>query len=176
VAATSQATFASAARAGLGVLGFTAVPPEELAPAVAAYRENQAGADPSDFFGIVPNFQVAAFMTAHCDTDDRRGRAIAGAAARWYLGDNDAPLNRVRFGPEFDRGRFTRYTDDALIRDRMVIGGDPDTCSRVIESWVGAGVDHLILMVQAGLTSHDDVMRAIELLGTQVLPRFQGAS
>ena len=32
VAATSQATFASAARAGLGVLGFTAVPPEELAP------------------------------------------------------------------------------------------------------------------------------------------------
>ena len=47
VAATSQATFASAARAGLGVLGFTAVPPEELAPAVAAYRADQAGADPS---------------------------------------------------------------------------------------------------------------------------------
>jgi hypothetical protein len=30
-------------------------------------------------------------------------------------------------------------------------------------------------MVQAGLTPHDDVMRAIELLGTKVLPRFQNA-
>jgi len=44
VAATNQATFTSAARAGLGVLGFTAVPPEELAPAVAAYRAAQADA------------------------------------------------------------------------------------------------------------------------------------
>jgi alkanesulfonate monooxygenase SsuD/methylene tetrahydromethanopterin reductase-like flavin-dependent oxidoreductase (luciferase family) len=173
VAAMSQATFAGAARAGLGVLGFTAVPPEELAPAVAAYRAAQAAADPADFFGASPNFQIAAFMTAHCDTDDRRGRALAGAAARWYLGDNEAPLNRVRFGPDFDRARFARYTDDALVRDRMVVGGDPDTCSRVIESWAEVGVDQLILMVQAGVTPHDEVMRAIELLGTKVLPRFQ---
>src|SRR6185295_4952351 len=100
-------------------------------------------------------------------------RASAGAAARWYLGDNEAPLNRVRFGPDFDRTRFAKYTDDALIRDRMVVGGDPDTCSRVVESWATVGVDQLILMIQAGETSHDDVMRAIELLGTKVLPRFQ---
>jgi alkanesulfonate monooxygenase SsuD/methylene tetrahydromethanopterin reductase-like flavin-dependent oxidoreductase (luciferase family) len=149
------------------------VPPEELAPAVDAYRAAQRDADPSGFYGVAPNFQVAAFMTAHCDRDDRRGRAIAGAAARWYLGDNAAPLNRVRFGPDFDRTRFAKYTDDALIRDRMVVGGDPDTCSRVVESWATVGVDQLILMIQAGETSHDDVMRAIELLGTKVLPRFQ---
>ncbi len=55
----------------------------------------------------------------------------------------------------------------------MVVGGDPDTCSRVVESWATVGVDQLILMIQAGETSHDDVMRAIELLGTKVLPRFQ---
>jgi alkanesulfonate monooxygenase SsuD/methylene tetrahydromethanopterin reductase-like flavin-dependent oxidoreductase (luciferase family) len=55
----------------------------------------------------------------------------------------------------------------------MVVGGDPDTCSRVIESWADTGVDQLILMIQAGLTAHDQVMRSIELLGTKVLPRFQ---
>jgi alkanesulfonate monooxygenase SsuD/methylene tetrahydromethanopterin reductase-like flavin-dependent oxidoreductase (luciferase family) len=55
----------------------------------------------------------------------------------------------------------------------MVVGGDPDTCSRVVESWATVGVDQLILMIQAGETAHDDVMRAIELLGTKVLPRFQ---
>ena len=58
----------------------------------------------------------------------------------------------------------------------MVVGGDPDTCSRVVESWATVGVDQLILMIQAGETSHDDVMRAIELLGTKVLPRFQGTA
>jgi luciferase family oxidoreductase group 1 len=175
VAATSQATFTSAARAGLGVLGFTAVPPEELAPAVAAYRAAQGAADPAEFFGAAPNFQVAAFLTAYCDPDDRRGREVAGAAARWYLGDNEAPLNRVRFGPDFDRARFAKYTDDALVRDHMVVGGDPDTCSRVVEAWARVGVDQLILMIQAGVTTHDQVMRAIELLGAKVLPRFQGA-
>jgi alkanesulfonate monooxygenase SsuD/methylene tetrahydromethanopterin reductase-like flavin-dependent oxidoreductase (luciferase family) len=150
------------------------VPPEQLEPAVAAYRLAQAEADPAGFYGATPNFQVAAFMTAYCDTDDRRGREIAGAAARWYLGDNAAPLNRVRFGPDFDRARFAKYTDDALIRDRMVVGGDPDTCARVVEAWAKVGVDQLILMIQAGVTTHDQVMRAIELLGTKVLPRFQG--
>jgi hypothetical protein len=29
-------------------------------------------------------------------------------------------------------------------------------------------------MVQAGVTAHDQVMHSIELLGTKVLPRFQG--
>ena len=132
-------------------------------------------ADPARFFGAAPNFQVAAFLTGYCDTDDRRGRAVAGAAARWYLGDNEAPLNRVRFGPDFDRARFARYTDDALVRDNMVVGGDPDTCSRVIEAWARVGVDQLILMVQAGLNTHDQVMRSIELLGGKVLPRFADA-
>ena len=43
----------------------------------------------------------------------------------------------------------------------------------MVEGWASVGVDQLILMIQAGLTPHDDVMRAIELLGTKVLPRFQ---
>ena len=87
--------------------------------------------------------------------------------------DGDRETTRVRFGPDFDRARFAKYTDDALIRDRMVVGGDPDTCSRVVEAWGQVGVDQLILMVQAGVTPHNDVMRAIELLGTKVLPRFR---
>jgi alkanesulfonate monooxygenase SsuD/methylene tetrahydromethanopterin reductase-like flavin-dependent oxidoreductase (luciferase family) len=55
----------------------------------------------------------------------------------------------------------------------MMVGGDPDTCARVVEAWANVGVDQIILMVQAGVTTHDQVMRAIELLGTKVLPRFQ---
>ncbi len=176
VAATSPSTFAMAARTGLGVLGFTSMPAEELLPAIRAYREEQAVADAANFYGVVPNFQVAAFATGYCDRDDRRGRQIAGASTRWYLGDNDAPLNKVRFGPQFDRSRFgrgTQYSDDMLVESGMVIGGDPDSCSRAIEKWQRAGIDQLLLMLQCGTTTHDQVMRALDLLGEKVLPRFR---
>ena len=55
----------------------------------------------------------------------------------------------------------------------MVVGGDADTCSRVIELWANIGLDQIVLMMQAGHTTHDQVMRSIELIGERVIPRFQ---
>ena len=46
-AASQPATFALAASRGLGVLGLTLMPPDELVPAVRAYREAQKDAKPS---------------------------------------------------------------------------------------------------------------------------------
>ena len=176
VAGTNASTFELAARTGQGILGFTAMPIEELIPAIQGYRREQADADPGHFYGVAPNFQVSAFATAFCDTADRRGREIGGAATRWYLGDNDAPLNKLRFGPQFDRARFGRgskYDDDQLVDTAMAVIGDPDTCSRIVERWQRAGIDQLLLMINAGTTSHEQTMRAIELFGEKVLPRFQ---
>jgi alkanesulfonate monooxygenase SsuD/methylene tetrahydromethanopterin reductase-like flavin-dependent oxidoreductase (luciferase family) len=175
VAAARPETFAHAGRTGLGVLGFVAMAPEELLPAVAAYREEAANADPANFYGAFATNQIAAIANAYCDTDDRRGRTIGGAATRWYLGDNDAPLNAERFGPNFSRELFTRgavYGDDALVESGILVGGDPDTCSRVIERWEKAGIDQLMFLIQAGNTTHEQVMRSIELFGDKVLPRF----
>ena len=64
-------------------------------------------------------------------------------------------------------------SDDALIEDGMVIGGNADTCSRVIERWAEIGLDQIVLMMQAGNTTHAQVMRSIELIGEKVIPRFQ---
>ncbi|MED5575363.1 MAG: hypothetical protein VX955_14625 [Pseudomonadota bacterium] len=64
-------------------------------------------------------------------------------------------------------------TDQELIDDAMVVGGDADTCSRVIERWANIGLDQIVLMMQAGHTTHDQVMRSIELIGEKVIPRFQ---
>ena len=55
----------------------------------------------------------------------------------------------------------------------MAVIGDPDTCSRTVERWQRAGIDQLLLMINAGTTSHEQTMRAIELFGEKVLPRFQ---
>ena len=63
--------------------------------------------------------------------------------------------------------------NDQLIEDGIVIGGDLDSTCRGVEKWMGLGVDQLLLMIQAGETSHDDTMRALDMFGNKVLPRFR---
>ncbi len=57
----------------------------------------------------------------------------------------------------------------------MVVGGDADTCSRVVERWADIGLDQMVFMMQAGNTTHEQVMRSIELIGEKVIPRFRDA-
>jgi hypothetical protein len=42
-----------------------------------------------------------------------------------------------------------------------------------VERWANLGVDQLLIMIQAGDTTHDEVMRALDLFGSKVLPKFQ---
>lgn len=186
VAATQPTTFAAAARMGLGAIGFTAMPPEDLIPAVQSYRAAQGECVP---VGGYANHQVAGFSICSVDTDDRRGIEQACANARWYLGDNDAELQKYRFGTlkggqdnayyeaaekaQKDRvGVIRSRTNDELIEQGMVIGGNPDRVCRSIEKWQKVGFDQILLMIQAGHATHDDVMRSLDLLGSKVLPHF----
>ena len=36
-----------------------------------------------------------------------------------------------------------------------------------------AGLDQMIFLLQAGRTTHDQVLRSIELIGKHVIPRFE---
>ena len=135
-----------------------------------------AAADPQGFVGAYANEQVGGFALACCHEDDRIGRDIACAAARWYNGDNDAELNPVRFatagGVEAVVSKFRNRSNEQLIEDGMAIGGNPDTICRVVEKWAEAGLDQMIFLLQAGRTTHDQVMRSIDLIGEKVIPRF----
>ena len=185
VAGTQPSTYAEAARKGLGILGFNATEPDEIAPAIRAYREAMAECNP---VGGYPNHQVASFAICNIDTDYTVGRDKACAAARWYAGDNDSPLQKVRFGSlsgeyyeqQAAKGRqpgvrepVLRRSNEELIQDDLVVGGDVDSVCRGIERWVELGLDQLMLMIQAGNTPHDDIMRALDMLGSKVFPRFQ---
>ena len=63
--------------------------------------------------------------------------------------------------------------DGQLIEDGMAIGGDPDAICRQVDKWASAGLDQLIFVVQAGKLTHEQAMSSIELIGTDVIPRFQ---
>jgi alkanesulfonate monooxygenase SsuD/methylene tetrahydromethanopterin reductase-like flavin-dependent oxidoreductase (luciferase family) len=158
------------------VIGVTRNSIAETRQAIRDYRSAIRSADPKGFVGKVANEQVGAFALTCCHEDDRLGRDIACAAARWYNGDNQSELNPVRFasagGVEKVVGKFRSRTNDELIDDGMAIGGNPDTICRSVEKWAAAGLDQMIFLLQAGRTTHDQVMRSIELIGRHVIPRF----
>lgn len=176
VAASNLSTYEFAARQGVGVIGVTRNSISETKDAISTYRETIRSADRSKFVGKVANEHVAAFALSCCHEDDRIGKEIACAAARWYNGDNDAELNHVRFatagGKEAVVNKFRSRSNDQLLEDGMAIGGNPDSICRQVEKWAEAGLDQLIFVLQAGNTTHEQVMRSIDLIGREVIPRF----
>ena len=176
IAASNLETYEYAARAGVGVIGVTRNSISETRSAIAQYRELIRG-DCSSFIGAYPNEHVGVFALACVHEDDRIGRDVACAAARWYNGDNDAVLNKVRFGTagglEGVVAKFRSRTNDELLEDGMAIGGSPDTVCRIVEKWRDAGVDQMIFVLQAGRATHDQVMHSIDLIGEKVIPRFK---
>ena len=123
------------------------------------------------------SIRVRALLQLPAVTTMMRSEERLQRQARWYYGQNDAKLNRLRFGSAAGiKGVLATVkdrTDQELIDDGMVVGGDADTCSRVIERWANIGLDQINLTMQAGHTTHDQVMRSIELIGEKVIPRFQ---
>lgn len=176
VAATNLETYEFAGRQGVGVIGVTRNSKEETRAAVQRYRAAIRSADASTLVGKVANEHVAAFGITCVHDEDRVGRELACAAARWYYGDNDAELNAQRFttagGVEKVRARIAAQSDDELIANGMALGGNADTLCRQVEAWAEVGLDQMIFMIQAGKTTHDQVMRSIDIIGEKVIPRF----
>lgn len=177
VAASNLSTYEHAAKQGVGIIGVTRNSISETRSAIRTYRDTIRSADPKGFVGKTSNENVAAFALACCHEDDRIGKDIACAAARWYNGDNDAELNSVRFatagGKEAVVAKFRARSNDELLADGMAIGGNPDSVCRQVEQWAEAGLDQMIFVLQAGNTSHEQVLRSIDLIGEKVIPRFQ---
>jgi alkanesulfonate monooxygenase SsuD/methylene tetrahydromethanopterin reductase-like flavin-dependent oxidoreductase (luciferase family) len=176
VAASNFQTWEHAGKQGFGCIGVTRNTPEETKPFIDAYRAAITAEDKSNFVARVPNNQTGAFAIGVVDKDDRKGRDLACAAARWYYGENDAELNRVRFstaaGVKTVNDKIASRSNDQLIDDAMAIGGNPDTVCRQIERWAEVGLDQFIFMLQAGNTSHDQILRSIDLIGEHIIPRF----
>jgi alkanesulfonate monooxygenase SsuD/methylene tetrahydromethanopterin reductase-like flavin-dependent oxidoreductase (luciferase family) len=166
VAASQPETFADAARLGLGAIGVVRLGPAQLEPAIQAYQQT---IPECELVGGAVNHQIGAFAICGIDKHYTVGREIAGAAGRWYFGDNQSPLQAHRF----DSQALLRLSNDQLIEDAIIIGGDPDSVCRGIERWQTVGVDTILLMLGAGHTTHDQVMRGLDLLGEKVIPKFQ---
>jgi hypothetical protein len=126
VAATSPSTFADAARFGLGALGLVRLGAQQLAPAIAAYRKAIGECDP---VGGYVKHRIGAYAICSITTVYSVGRDIAGAAARWYFGENQTPLQSRRF----DSQALLSLSNEQLIDEGIIIGGDPESVCRGLE-------------------------------------------
>ncbi len=80
-----------------------------------------------------------------------------------------------KLGRERGWGPYTRASFDAARSfDGALYVGDPETVAKkIIYLSKEVGITRFLLHVPVGTMPHDDVMRAIELLGTEVAPRVR---
>ncbi|MEX1255892.1 MAG: LLM class flavin-dependent oxidoreductase [Dehalococcoidia bacterium] len=184
VACTQPETFALGGKLGLGVLSFAFTDPALLSTIMTVYRDNIKQAEP---VGEFVNNQFAATTLGVCAPTVDEAIEVGKPAALFFQSSIDilfVPWGAKKEAPksyEFYvemakregewRGRVFDF--EAQVRNGALMIGTPDSCRKTAERYVEAGVDQLILLVQAGRIPHEKVMQTIRLLGEEVLPHFK---
>lgn len=172
---------------GLGLLSFSvAMPPEALTRRIARYRDGLSVARPA---GKFVNDRVATFAQAHCAETTAQAHDDSRTAFPWYIQTSleaVAELGAWKDGSNLGSYEWARkllngidlrdLTFDYLIRNETVMCGDPDHFVEMIRRYEAVGVDLLLLLVQSYDIPHEKVMRSIELIGTEVLPKVKSPS
>jgi probable LLM family oxidoreductase len=135
--------------------------PIQFAPLVELYKRAaaHAGHDPS----LLP---VASHSHGFIAEDLQ-------VAADKFFPSTQASMNMI--GRERGWGHYDRASYDAARSfEGALYVGDPETVAqKIIHLRKNVGITRFMLHVPLGTMPHDDVMRAIELLGTEVAPRVR---
>lgn len=170
-------------RKGMGLLSFSvAIPPEALTKRISRYHEGLEQAKP---VGKFINNRIATFAQAHCAETTAQAHDDAREPFPWYIQSSlktIAELGAWQEGTNLGSYEYARkllggmeltdLTFDYLVRNETVLCGDPDHFVSMCRRYEAVGVDLLLLLVQSYNIPHEKVMRSIELIGTEVLPKL----
>jgi alkanesulfonate monooxygenase SsuD/methylene tetrahydromethanopterin reductase-like flavin-dependent oxidoreductase (luciferase family) len=76
-------------------------------------------------------------------------------------------------GTTFARQAILAIDGETLRERGVIVAGDPDACIKAARLHEAAGVDQLQFLMATESTSHEDVMKSIELFGKHVIPAFK---
>jgi alkanesulfonate monooxygenase SsuD/methylene tetrahydromethanopterin reductase-like flavin-dependent oxidoreductase (luciferase family) len=182
MATTNEESFPIAGQMGIGAMAMAILLPlAELERRIQVYRRAIAQAEPVGAF--VTN-QVAGFTIVHCADSNARARENGVyEAVDWWL-RRSLELRAKWDGSDTYAKQFAKYpvlqavaegrmTVEDFDNEDMVIAGDPEKVIRKIERYERAGVDHLLCYMQVGQIAHENILRSIELIGTEVIPHFR---
>ncbi|KGE20164.1 LLM class flavin-dependent oxidoreductase [Paenibacillus wynnii] len=138
------------------------------------------GGSPTQFAHLVQLYKKAAEQAGH----DASLLTVAShshgfiaedtqLAADRFFPSTQASMNVI--GRERGWGHYNRSTYDAARSlEGALYVGDPETVAqKIIHLRKNVGITRFFLHVPLGTMPHEDVMRAIELLGTEVAPRVR---
>jgi alkanesulfonate monooxygenase SsuD/methylene tetrahydromethanopterin reductase-like flavin-dependent oxidoreductase (luciferase family) len=182
-----------AAKSGLGMLFFANnTQPEALRESVRVYKDNIGQAAPFVPGGV--NNQVAGFVNGLCTTDESDRDRVRWLAATKMVEHTKHGSHYMTHGwpdpsaipasyAHVTAGETKMYADaiaadpdgvaKGMLEAGMVAAGTPEDCYEVLSRFQGVGVDQVIIHMQMGGVPHDEIMRSIEVLGTEVFPRLR---
>src|SRR3984957_2000071 len=158
----------------MGALGFSFVSPEAAKAWVHKYY-NMYLHQPRRLTEYATNPNVAivnGFMCA--PTDEEALEKVAGWTffifALSYYGRKgvDAPGK----GDLWREYQDWRHTEKAQVALRNGLIGSPETIRQRLRQFEAAHVDQVILLNQAGKTSHQDICESLDLFAKEVMPEF----
>jgi alkanesulfonate monooxygenase SsuD/methylene tetrahydromethanopterin reductase-like flavin-dependent oxidoreductase (luciferase family) len=185
-AAASATSAISAGELGLGLLSFALLQPvETMASHIEAYRSAQALARKEDMLTRVRNDRVGVYTLVHCydDADEAKDYGLWESVGWWYK-------HLAEFTLQWEMPMLSEAEQKAIFpllepiiagqvpvqhyQDQdMIIIGTPEECLEKIIRYDEVGVDQLLCYVQFGDLPHEKVMRNLELLSKEVIPKLE---
>jgi alkanesulfonate monooxygenase SsuD/methylene tetrahydromethanopterin reductase-like flavin-dependent oxidoreductase (luciferase family) len=162
----------------MGALGFQFVSPEAARAWVSRYYL-ELTKNPAKLADYPTNPNIAmvnGFMCA--DTDEEALEKASGwtffVFCLSHYGRHGIP--NPGEGNMWEAYQDWRHTDTAQETLRSGLIGSPETIRRRLREFEATGVDQVILLAQAGRTTHADICRSLELFAREVMPEFHAPS
>ncbi len=176
VACSNIATIGQAGAWGMGALGFTFVSPDAAKAWVHKYYNNLLhNQQRLTEYPANPNIaMVSGFMCA--ETDEEAYEKASGwnffifALSHYGRAGIDAPGT----GNLWEKFQDWRHTEKAKRAFDGALIGSPETIKRKLRTFQDAHVDQVILLNQAGKTSHEDICGSLKMFAEEVMPEFHG--
>jgi alkanesulfonate monooxygenase SsuD/methylene tetrahydromethanopterin reductase-like flavin-dependent oxidoreductase (luciferase family) len=174
VACSNPGTVFTAARFGLGALGFDFAGPEETGRRVQEYYRIVREECTPIGDAVNPQFAiVSGFMC--CPRDEEAvekgvpGMKFFGYALSHYYISSDP---HEPGGTDLMRN-FQAVTSIASPESAGGCIGSPRTIRERLLAYERAGIDQIIFVAQAGATKHEDIMSSLRLFASELLPEFK---
>ena len=175
---------------GLGLCSFAVgVPPEEVRQKIDVYRE--AIGRCTTPIGKYVHDEAATFTMAVCSNDREDAWNTARESFEWYpaqgarmigevagyLADLRQDLGNYAYSADLAKldaeGMLDLLSLEYLAESGACLLGTPAECIETCKRYEEAGVDLLLCLVNPYKIGHDAVMQTIELMGTEVIPKFR---
>jgi alkanesulfonate monooxygenase SsuD/methylene tetrahydromethanopterin reductase-like flavin-dependent oxidoreductase (luciferase family) len=172
-------TIAYAGHRGIGALGFQFVSADAANAWVHAYYNAiTKRLDKLADYALNPNIAlVSMFMCAKTDEEARAkadGATFFQFCLRFYGQSTDRKRpepGKLNMWDEYNKWKAANPESAAKALSGGLIGS-PETLRRKLRKFESSHIDQVILLNQAGRTSHQDICESLELFAREVMPEF----